>query len=458
MPETDPHPLGHFDIAIVGGGMVGAALACACAERGLSLALIDGQPPQRTWPAGQVDLRVSALSRASQRVLERIGAWPRMVELGVSPYREMRVWDAVGSAEIHFDSADLGEPDLGHIVENRVTRLALWERLEALSDSVSGRAASDQAGSGRSASDQSVPDQAVPDQAVPDQAVPDQAASGRAARIERLSPAALSALEIDDQRARLRLADQRQLAADLVVGADGRASFVRETLGIGLDAADYAQRAIVANVEVAHWHRETAWQRFLPSGPLAFLPLADGRCSIVWSADEARAEQLLALDDAGFIAELEIAFDKRLGPILSAGPRAAFPLSRQHARAYVRPHVALVGDAAHGIHPLAGQGVNLGFLDVAALIDAIDHARAKGRALGSLHILRRYERARRGDNAAMVTAMDLFKRAFGNRNPALVGARTLGLAAAEHLPGIKPLFIRQALGLGQDLPRLARVG
>jgi 2-octaprenylphenol hydroxylase len=413
MSDADHPNLGHFDLAIVGGGMVGAALGCACAERGLSIALIDGQPPQRTWPAGQVDLRVSALSRASQRILERLGAWPRMVELGVSPYREMQVWDAVGGAEIHFDSADLGEPDLGHIVENCVTRLALWERLEA---------------------------------------------SGHSARVELLSPAALSALEIDDQQARLRLADRRELSADLVVGADGRTSFVREDLGIALDAADYGQRAIVANVEVAHWHRETAWQRFLPTGPLAFLPLADGRCSIVWSADEARAEQLLALDDAGFIAELEIAFDKRLGPILGAGPRAAFPLNRQHAREYVRPRAALIGDAAHGIHPLAGQGVNLGFLDVAALLDAIDHARAKGRSLGSLHILRRYERARRGENAAMVTAMDLFKRIFGTRNPALVGARNLGLAAAEHLPGIKSLFIRQALGLGKDLPTLARLG
>jgi 2-octaprenylphenol hydroxylase len=191
---------------------------------------------------------------------------------------------------------------------------------------------------------------------------------------------------------------------------------------------------------------------------LAFLPLADGRCSIVWSADEARAEQLLELDDADFMAELEIAFDKRLGPILSTGPRAAFPLSRQHAREYVRPRAALIGDAAHGIHPLAGQGVNLGFLDAAALIDAIDHARVRDRSLGSLHILRRYERVRRGDNAAMLTAMDLFKRLFGNRNPALVGARNLGLTAVEHLPVIKPLFMKQALGLGDELPTLARAG
>ena len=418
MPKTDEHFLGHVDIAIVGGGMVGAALGCACAERGLRIVIIDGQPPQRVWPAGQVDLRVSALSRASQRLLERLGAWSRMVELGVSPYREMQVWDAVGRAEIHFDSADLGEPDLGHIVENRVTRLALWERLEA-------------------------------------------AAAADPERVQLLSPAAPAALEISGEQAgqaQLLLADQRRLSAELVVGADGRASFVREALGIGLETADYNQRAIVANVEVAHWHRETAWQRFLPTGPLAFLPLADGRCSIVWSADEARAEQLLALDDAGFIAELEVAFDKRLGPILSTGPRAAFPLSRQHAREYVQPHAALIGDAAHGIHPLAGQGVNLGFLDVAALVDAIDHARAKHRAFGSLHSLRRYERARRGDNAAMLSAMDLFKRVFGNRNPALVGARTLGLFAAEHLPGLKTLFIRQALGLGAHLPTLARAG
>jgi 2-octaprenylphenol hydroxylase len=212
----------------------------------------------------------------------------------------------------------------------------------------------------------------------------------------------------------------------------------------------------VANVEVAHWHRETAWQRFLPTGPLAFLPLADGRCSIVWSAADERAEELLALDDAGFVAELESAFDRRLGAVLAVGPRAAFPLSRQHARAYVRPHAALIGDAAHGIHPLAGQGVNLGFLDVAALIETIDLALARGRALGGLHALRRYERARRGDNAAMVNAMDLFKRAFSNRNPALVGMRNLGLVAAERLPGVKTLFMRRALGLGDSLPPLAR--
>jgi 2-octaprenylphenol hydroxylase len=397
-----------FDIVIVGGGMVGAAMACACRDKGWRIAVIDGQPPQRDWPAGEVDLRVSALSRASQRILERLGAWPRIAELGASVYREMQVWDAIGGASIHFDSADLGEPDLGHIVENRVTRLALWELLEQTEG------------------------------------------------VELLCPAAVEQLQIDDETATLRLTDGRALAARLVIGADGRASFVREALGIATGGWVYDQRAIVATVEISHWHRETAWQRFLPSGPLAFLPLSDGRCSIVWSADEQRADALLALDDTGFIAALDEAFQQRLGPVLSVGPRAAFPLRLQHALRYVQPRAALIGDAAHAIHPLAGQGVNLGFLDVGALADALEHARARGRDIGSLATLRRYERARRGENLIMLGAMDLFKRVFGNRIPPVVAGRNLGLAAADAVAPLKRAFMSRALGLNDDLPTLAR--
>jgi 2-polyprenylphenol 6-hydroxylase len=403
-----PNEPSQFDIVILGGGMVGAAMACACRGRGWRIAVLDGAPPQRTWPAGEVDLRVSALSRASQRVLERLGAWPRMAELGVSVYREMHVWDAVGGASIHFDSAELGEPNLGHIVENRITRLALWELLESADD------------------------------------------------VTLLCPASVDVLSIAEAGARIILADGSELDARLVVGADGRDSLVRTVLGIGTGGWGYDQRAIVCNVEPAHWHRETAWQRFLPTGPLAFLPLADGRCSIVWSADEARAEALLALDDAAFIGELEQAFEQRLGPILSIGPRAAFPLRLQYAKSYVRPRAALVGDAAHAIHPLAGQGVNLGFLDVAALVDALEHARAQQRDIGGLATLRRYERARRGDNLLMLAAMDAFKRAFGNRIPPLVAARNLGLFAADQVGPLKRAFMREALGLGDNLPTLAR--
>jgi 2-octaprenylphenol hydroxylase len=242
----------------------------------------------------------------------------------------------------------------------------------------------------------------------------------------------------------------------LVVGADGRDSLVRTVLGIATGGWGYDQRAIVCNVEPAHWHRETAWQRFLPTGPLAFLPLADGRCSIVWSADDARAEALLALDEPSFIDALEDAFQERLGPILSIGPRAAFPLRLQYAKSYVRPRAALVGDAAHAIHPLAGQGVNLGFLDVAALGDALEHAREHGRDIGGLATLRRYERARRGDNLLMLAAMDAFKRAFGNRVPPLVVARNLGLYAADHIGPLKRAFMREALGLGDAVPSLMR--
>lgn len=398
----------QFDILVVGGGMVGAALVCACLGKGLRIALVETREPRRSWPAGEVDLRVSALNRASQRVLERLGAWDRILQLGASPYREMRVWDAVGGGSIHFDSADLGEPDLGHIVENRVTQLALWERLEG-SDEVT-----------------------------------------------LLCPAALSEIELTADAALVDLKDGRRLSARLLVGADGRDSRVRGRVGIATRGWLYDQRAIVANVAVQEWHRETAWQRFLPTGPLAFLPLADGRCSIVWSATESRAEELLALEDADFRRELEAAIEGRLGAIGDVGPRAAFPLRLQHAEHYVKPRLALIGDAAHAVHPLAGQGVNLGFLDAAALAAALDEALERRRDIGGLWALRRYERARRGENMLMLGAMDGFKRMFSNALPPLAALRSAGLSAVDRLTPAKHLFMRHALGLGEDLPPLAR--
>ncbi|MBK8637420.1 MAG: UbiH/UbiF/VisC/COQ6 family ubiquinone biosynthesis hydroxylase [Chromatiaceae bacterium] len=396
------------DLLLVGGGMVGAALAAACSGLGLTIVVAEGREPCRAWPVGEIDLRVSALGRASQRLLERLGAWDRMRELGMSPYREMRVWDAVGGASIHFDSADFGEPDLGHIVENRVTQLALWERLEAAPD------------------------------------------------IRLLCPARGLRLTLTGDRALLDLTDGRCVAARLLVGADGRDSWARARAGITTSGWDYDQQAIVANVRVTEPHRQTAWQRFLPTGPLAFLPLADGRCSIVWSATEDRARQLMALDDSAFRSELETAFERRLGAVTAIGRRAAFPLRLQHADQYVRPHLALIGDAAHALHPLAGQGVNLGFLDAAQLADNLAEALAKGRDIGGLWTLRRYERARRGENMRMLGVMEAFQRLFGNRNPLLVAARGAGLAVADRSPFLKRAFIEQALGLGEDLPRLAR--
>ena len=399
-----------FDLIVVGGGMVGAALACGLTGRGLSIAVLESREPPRAWPAGEVDLRVSALNHASRRILERVGAWDRIRELGASPYREMRVWDAVGHGSIHFDSAEVGAPDLGHIVENRVTQLALWERLEAAED------------------------------------------------VALICPARLRDLSLTADAAVLELDDGGRLEARLLVGADGRDSFVRDRLGIATRGWLYDQRAIVANVAVGEWHQETAWQRFLPTGPLALLPLLDGRCSIVWSVTEARGDELLAMDDKAFAAALEEAFVRRLGDVIAVGPRAAFPLRLQHAEEYVRPRLALIGDAAHAVHPLAGQGVNLGFMDAAELAAAVDEALAHKRDIGGLWALRRYERARRGENALMLAAMDGFKRLFSNGVLPVAAVRSAGLVAADRIRPIKLAFMRQALGLGADLPPLARAG
>jgi 2-octaprenylphenol hydroxylase len=396
------------DILVVGGGMVGAAFACACLGKGWRIALVETREPQHSWPAGEVDLRVSALNRASQRILERLGAWDRIAQLGASPYREMHVWDAVGGGSIHFDSAELGESDLGHIVENRAVQLALWECLKSSDD------------------------------------------------VTLHCPAVLDDIKLTTDAALLDLKDGQRIGARLLVGADGRDSRVRGRAGIATRGWLYDQQAIVANVQTEEWHRETAWQRFLPTGPLAFLPLLDGRCSIVWSATASRADEVLGLGEADFRLQLEEAIDGRLGAIGEIGPRAAFELRMQHAEQYVKPRLALVGDAAHAVHPLAGQGVNLGFLDAAALAAALDEARDSRRDIGGLRTLRRYERARRGDNILMLAAMDGFKRLFSNEVAPLAIARSAGLSMVDRLAPIKHLFMRHALGLGEDAPPLAR--
>ncbi|MBL8259456.1 MAG: UbiH/UbiF/VisC/COQ6 family ubiquinone biosynthesis hydroxylase [Candidatus Competibacteraceae bacterium] len=398
-----------YDVIIAGGGMVGSALACALGERDLRIALLEGAPLERARPTEALDLRVSAISRASQRIFAALGAWEGMTAWRVSPFRDMRVWDAAGSGQIHFDSAAIGEPLLGWIIENRIIQYALLERARQLP------------------------------------------------AVELFCPAALeTAQALADNRWRVRLSDGRELTARLLVGADGAQSKVRQWAGIETGGWSYDQKGVVANVRTAEPHQETAWQRFLPTGPLAFLPLHDGRCSIVWSTSPERADALLAMDERDFGQTLGEAFDWRLGAIAQVGPRAAFPLRLQHAHQYVKPGLALIGDAAHVVHPLAGQGVNLGLLDAATLAEVILDALAAGQEIGSFKALRRYERWRKGDNLLMLGVMDGFKRLFGASLPPVPLIRNLGLALTDAMGPLKNRIARRAMGLEGDLPRLAR--
>ena len=397
----------RYDLVIVGGGMVGCALACALGclqgKRALKIAIIEGRKPEFNWTDESFDIRVSAITRSSQHLFEDLGVWETMRAHRVSPYSEMFVWDATGDGSIHFDCAEIGEPNLGHIIENRVINRALFQQAEQFDN------------------------------------------------IDILCPATperLSLNEHDSQLgAQLVLDNGIILETELIVGADGGNSWVRQQAGIEVDTRIYNQHAVVTTVKTSLPHQETAWQRFLPNGPLAFLPLTNGYSSIVWSTTPEQAQELLDLDEAAFKTALAESFDHKLGDIIELGPRAAFPLKGQHAKHYVKPHLALVGDAAHTIHPLAGQGVNLGFADTIKLAKVILENRKNGKAVGALKALRRYERNRRGDNLLMLESMGAFKTLFSNNSPGLSQLRNLGLNIANNFAPAKQLFMRQAMGL-----------
>ena len=398
-----------FDVIIAGGNMTGACLACALADTPLRIAVVEAGELPGESTLEERDLRVSALTRASERILEHVGAWPYIAQHRLSPFRDMHVWDAGGSGEIHFDCAEIGEPTLGYIVENRLIQAALIDRLHDV------------------------------------------------ANVQLFSPVSIAACDWADEGVTVELDDGRRLTASLLVGADGARSRVREQAGIPVRGWSYEQTAVVVNVRTEKDHQETAWQRFLPTGPLAYLPLTDNMSAIVWSTSPEQAETLLAMDDEDFRVALGEAFEYRLGKVLECGPRAAFPLRLQYAENYVRPGLALIGDAAHSIHPLAGQGVNLGLLDVAALAEVLLQGARKGRQPGDYEWLRRYERWRKTDNLGTMFVMDAFKRLFGNSLAPVKWLRNLGLQVTDHSGPVKQKLIRQAMGLEGDLPPLARV-
>ncbi len=396
----------RVDVLIVGAGMIGATLACALSGHGLRVVLLDKSMPDTEIPE-KYDLRVSAIGLGSQRVFERLAVWSDIAGARISPFEHMFVWDAGSAGSIEFDAARIGVPYLGHIIENRIISSALVRRLAHQPDVV------------------------------------------------LRYPAPVTDITAGPNRIVARLAD-RDIEADLLVGADGSSSTVRCLLGIPARSDSYAQSAIVAYVETELPHRRTAWQRFLPSGPLAFLPLADGASSIVWSVDQPLAERLLGMSDAEFAAELERAFEQRLGRIVSVGPRQAFPLRRVNAISDVGPRSVLIGDAAHTVHPLAGQGANLGIADAAALAEVLVAAHRRGRDIGGAPVLRHYARWRKSENGLMLDALHGLKSLFGAQAGLIRGLRGVGLTLTDRSGPLKNAIIRRAVGVSGDLPRLVR--
>ena len=387
-----------LDVAVVGGGMVGAAAALSLARAGFATALLEARAPKAWNPHDEVDLRVVGLAPSSLALLDELGVWPSIRDARASPYAHMHVWDAESGAAIDFDAASEGRELLGYIVENNLVQWTLWQALEA-------------------------------------------------AGVRRLCPAEVRAFDARDDRIQLELADGETLAARLLVAADGAASPLRQLAGIATSGRDYAQRAVVAHVSTERPHDGTAWQRFISTGPLALLPLADGRSSVVWSLPEAEAQRVLALDERAFLDELGLACDFRLGRITATTPRAGFPLKLQLAESYQAERFVLLGDAAHAVHPLAGQGVNLGLRDVAELRDTLVAARAAGRDIGAVHVLRRYARRRRSADTLDALGFDALARIYAWQSPALVAARGLGVRLLDRIDPLKRRIAEHAAGL-----------
>jgi 2-octaprenyl-6-methoxyphenol hydroxylase len=394
------------DVLIVGGGMVGLTLAAALGGAGISVAVVDRSDMNATV-VPEFDGRASAIAAGSRAVLNAIGAWPAMAP-HAGPILEIRVTDGASPLFLHYDSRDLGDGPLGHIVENRHIRLALLERIGAL-DSVriiGGR--------GVISNDRDV----------------------------------LGATAVLD--------DGTEITSQLIVAADGRNSPLRQDAGIGVTGWDYGQTGIVCTVAHERPHRGIAQERFLTPGPFAILPMTGNRSSIVWTERTDVAKRLMALDDAAFKDELARRFGDYLGELDVVGPRFSYPLSLVHAERYIDNRLALIGDAAHGMHPIAGQGFNIGIRDVAALAEVIVDAARLGLDLGAETGLERYQRWRRFDNTVMLALTDGLNRLFSNEITPVRLARDAGLAAVNRMPGLKRVLMRHAMGRAGELPRLVR--
>lgn len=395
-----------FDVVIAGGGMVGLALACGLEGSGLRIAVIENHPPKTPFSADHSHgLRVSAINAASEKLLTHLGVWPAIKGMRASPYSGMEVWDNDSFGRISFSAKDKNLAHLGHIVENHVVREALWQKAFQLHD------------------------------------------------VTLLSPSTIQKVVWGENDVFITLDDDNMLTARLIVGADGANSWLRSHADIPLTFWDYEHTALVATIRTELPHEGVARQAFNGEGILAFLPLSEPHlCSIVWSQPATEAARRQALDKLDFEKELTVALDARLGLCRLESDRFTIPLTGRYARQFAAQRLALLGDAAHTIHPLAGQGVNLGFMDVAMLLGEIKRLHREGKDFGQYLYLRDYERSRKHSAAVMLAGMQGFRELFEGNNPAKKLLRDIGLVLADSLPGVKPQLLNHAMGLF-DMPK-----
>ena len=402
-------PAEDCDVIVVGAGMVGAVLVQMLADAGFSVVVFERDGLITDWDSGEHDLRVSAINLSSERVLTALDIWSDVCGRRASPYERMYVWDAGSTGKIEFDCADYGLTHLGTIVENNLISFLLHQKIQA------------------------------------------------SRNVTVIDNVELDAIDQGEKKVAVRWGDSRSVRGKVLVGADGAGSWVRESLGMSVNQASYDQLGIVAQVSTEENHRQTAWQRFLSTGPLAFLPLSNADCSIVWSCEQQLAGELMALGDSKFSQRLTESFACKLGKVTCTGPRKSFLLASASVPHYIDNRSVLIGDAAHVVHPLAGQGVNLGLTDAAVLAEVLSDARNNNKDIGHRLTLRRYERWRKGDNLLMGSALTGMKNLFGTKINPVATLRGVGLDMVDEFGPLKRLFASKAMGISGDLPDIMRV-
>ncbi|TWX73296.1 FAD-dependent oxidoreductase [Colwellia sp. C1TZA3] len=388
--------MNQFDCVVVGGGMVGAASALSLAELGLSVAIIEKSVPEKFFPEQAFDLRVSAISLASEQLLKQLGAWQQLQQWRMCPYKRLGVWE-IEQSYTEFNAQDIKQSHLGHIVENRLLQLSLWQQMQ------------------------------------------------QHRHITLLCPETLIKLEQSPTDVELTLSSGT-IKAKVVIGADGPNSYVRKLVNIGTTGWDYAQSALLINVETEKSQQDITWQQFFQTGPIAMLPMSGNHASLVWYHNKDEIKRLSALSHDNLAQEIMQHFPRCLGKVAIIN-KASFPLTRRHANQYQKGRVLLIGDAAHTINPMAGQGVNLGFKDVKALQHVIAKAIGNGELWHQPKILSRYQQKRRTDNLLMMTTMDALYLSFGHVSPLVKLARNAGLMMVNKVPNLKNKALAYACGV-----------